>query len=112
MKARCMASDSPILMTTLMLTFPHLTTDEVQANFITTVAPMLTLNYFTLDNVNNELLYGGQDLCSALTLFYTFNLETKPKTCEVITPIYKMDDLNKTTKLPPRYIGLGHRQVA
>ena len=50
-----------------------------------------------LDNIYNELLkYGGSALAGHLASFFRmqFELETKAKTCGVITPIYKKANPN------------------
>jgi hypothetical protein len=61
-----------------------------------------------LDNVNNELLkYGGDALYTAMAGFFNmqFALETKAKTCGVITPIYKKDDPTEPKNYRPITLG-------
>jgi hypothetical protein len=61
-----------------------------------------------LDNVYNELLkYGGDSLSAALAQFFDlqFALETKAKTCGVITPIYKKGDPTAPQNYRPITLG-------
>jgi hypothetical protein len=61
-----------------------------------------------LDNVNNELLkYGGDALFTAMAGFFNmqFTLESKAKTCGVITPIYKRDNPTEPKNYRPITLG-------
>jgi hypothetical protein len=61
-----------------------------------------------LDNINNELLkYGGTAMHTAMAALFNiqFTLETKAKTCGVITPIYKKSDPTEPQNYRPITLG-------
>lgn len=61
-----------------------------------------------LDHIHNELLkYGGPALAAALAAFFNmqFTLETKAKTCGVVTPIYKKGDATEPRNYRPITLG-------
>jgi hypothetical protein len=61
-----------------------------------------------LDNINNELLkYGGTAMHTAMAALFNlqFTLETKAKTCGVITPLYKKSDPTEPENYRPITLG-------